>query len=175
MRVLGISGSPRRGGNTDLLLAEVLRGAESRGALVKTIVLSELNIAPCEHRDDCLVAGNCSIQDDMQQVYRELERADRLVLASPLHFGLLGSKREAWMKSGRFADLNPKLEKVEALLEDEPGDIPDLGLRYLLSDPQVSMILTGAANTTELETSTAVSDGRNLSPELIARINAIPS
>ena len=86
MRVLGISGSPRRGGNTDLLLAEVLRGAESRGALVKTIVLSELNIAPCEHRDDCLVAGNCSIQDDMQQVYRELERTDRLVLASPIHF-----------------------------------------------------------------------------------------
>jgi multimeric flavodoxin WrbA len=86
MRVLGISGSPRRGGNTDLLLAEVLRGAESRGALVKTIVLSELNIAPCEHHDDCLVAGNCSIQDDMQQVYRELERADRLALASPLHF-----------------------------------------------------------------------------------------
>ena len=79
------------------------------------------------------------------------------------------------MQSGRFADLNPKLEKVEALLEDEPGDIPDLGLRYLLSDPQVSMILTGAANTTELETSTAVSDGRHLSPELIARINAIPS
>ena len=79
------------------------------------------------------------------------------------------------MKSGRFADLYPKLDKVEALLADEPGDMPDTGLRYLLSDPQVSMILTGAANTTELETSTAVSDGRHLSPELIARINAIPS
>ncbi len=86
MRVLGISGSPRRGGNTDLLLAEVLRGAESNGALVKTIVLSELDIAPCDHNDDCLVAGECSTQDDMQPIYRELERADRLVLASPIHF-----------------------------------------------------------------------------------------
>ncbi len=86
MRILGIAGSPRRGGNTDLLLAEVLRGAESNGAEVKTIVPSELNIAPCEHCDDCLKTGECTTQDDMQMVYRELERADRIVLASPLHF-----------------------------------------------------------------------------------------
>ncbi len=84
--MLGIAGSPRRGGNTDLLLAEVLRGAESSGAEVKTIILRDLDIAPCDHSDDCLVAGNCSIQDDMQPVYRDMERADRLVLASPLHF-----------------------------------------------------------------------------------------
>jgi multimeric flavodoxin WrbA len=86
MRVLGIAGSPRRGGNTDLLLAEVLRGAESSGAEVKTIILSELDIAPCDHNDDCFKTGDCSIQDDMQRVYRELEAADRIVLASPLHF-----------------------------------------------------------------------------------------
>ena len=101
------------------------------------------------------------------------ERDVAVILASPLHFGLLGSKRDAWMESGRFAELYPKLEKVEALLADESGDIPDLGLRYLLSDPTVSMILTGAANIAELETSTAVADGCHLSPDLIARINAL--
>ncbi len=85
MRLLGIGGSPRRGGNTDLLLAEVLRGA-SRGAEVKTIILSDLNIAPCQHCDDCLKTGDCTTRDDMQLVYRELERADRIVLASPIHF-----------------------------------------------------------------------------------------
>ncbi len=84
--MLGISGSPRRGGNTDLLLAEVLRGAESRGASIKTIVLCDLEIAPCKHCDDCLKTGECSTQDDMQMVYRELEAADRIVLASPIHF-----------------------------------------------------------------------------------------
>jgi multimeric flavodoxin WrbA len=86
LRILGIAGSPRRGGNTDLLLAKAIRGAESSGAKVKTIVLCQLDIAPCDHSDDCLVAGDCSIQDDMQMVYRELERADRIVLASPIHF-----------------------------------------------------------------------------------------
>jgi multimeric flavodoxin WrbA len=86
LRVLGIAGSPRRGGNTDLLLAEVMRGAASRGAEVKTIVLNDLNITPCQHCDACLEAGRCQVEDDMQMVYRELEEADRLVLASPIHF-----------------------------------------------------------------------------------------
>ncbi len=86
MRVLGIAGSPRRGGNTDLLLNEVMRGAASRGAEVKTIILSHLKIAPCQHCDGCLETGRCKVDDDMQTVYDELQRADRLVLASPVHF-----------------------------------------------------------------------------------------
>ena len=45
MRVLGLAGSPRRNGNTDKLLGEVLRGASNNGAELKTIVLSQLNIA----------------------------------------------------------------------------------------------------------------------------------
>jgi len=86
LKVLGIAGSPRRGGNTDLLLAEVLRGAASRGAEVKTIILNDLNISPCQHCDACLKSGNCRIEDDMQMVYEEMERADRIVLASPVQF-----------------------------------------------------------------------------------------
>jgi len=86
LRVLGIAGSPRRGGNTDILLNEVLRGAASEGAEVKTIILSRLKIAPCQHCDGCLETGRCKVEDDMQPVYDELERADRLVLASPVHF-----------------------------------------------------------------------------------------
>ena len=86
MRVLGIAGSPRRGGNTDLLLAEVMKGAASKGAEVKTIVLNELEITPCQHCDACFAAGECRIKDDMQKVYDELEQADRIVLASPVQF-----------------------------------------------------------------------------------------
>ncbi len=86
MKVLGIAGSPRRGGNTNLLLAEVMRGAANRGAEVKTIILNDLKITPCQHCDACLEAGKCKIEDDMQMVYRELEEADRIVLASPIQF-----------------------------------------------------------------------------------------
>lgn len=86
MKVLGIAGSPRRGGNTDLLLAEAMRGAASQGAEVKTIALSELCIAPCDHCDACLARGKCKIQDDIQMVFREMEEADRIILATPIHF-----------------------------------------------------------------------------------------
>lgn len=86
MRVLGIAGSPRRDGNTDLLLAEVMKGAASKGAEVKTIILCQLNIAPCQHCDACFETGRCKNKDDMQMVYDELERADWIVLASPVQF-----------------------------------------------------------------------------------------
>jgi len=95
LRVLGIGGSPRRGGNTDLLLAEVMRGAASRGAEVKTIILNDLKIASCQHCDACLEAGRCRIEDDMQMVYRELEAADRIVLASPIQFMGLTAQMKA--------------------------------------------------------------------------------
>ncbi|MEE9520871.1 MAG: flavodoxin family protein, partial [Dehalococcoidales bacterium] len=58
----------------------------SRGAEVKTIVLNDLDITPCQHCDACLKKGECRIEDDMQMVYRELEQADRIVLASPVQF-----------------------------------------------------------------------------------------
>jgi len=86
VKVLGIAGSPRRGGNTDMLLAEVLRGAADKGAEAKTIVLSKLKYKSCQHCDTCLEKGVCKIQDDMQQIYKDLAEADIIVLASPMQF-----------------------------------------------------------------------------------------
>ncbi len=103
MKILGIAGSPRRGGNTDLLLAEVMRGATSQGAEVKTIILNDLKIAPCQHCDACLEKGKCKYQDDMQMVYRELEQADRVVLASPIQF------------TGVTAQMKVMIDRLQAL------------------------------------------------------------
>jgi multimeric flavodoxin WrbA len=95
LKVIGIAGSPRRGGNTDLLLAEVLRGATSKGAEVKTIVINGLKITPCQHCDACLEKGKCRIEDDMQMVYDELTKADRIVLASPIQFMTVTAQAKA--------------------------------------------------------------------------------
>ncbi len=86
MKVLGIAGSPRKGGNTDILLARFIEGAANKGAEVKTLAACDLKISGCLHCDACLVKGNCRVQDDMQMVYPEMESADRIVLASPLQF-----------------------------------------------------------------------------------------
>jgi multimeric flavodoxin WrbA len=84
--VLGIAGSPRRGGNTDLLLNRVMEGAASQGAETKLVVLSELDISPCRHCDGCLKTGKCVIRDDMQWIHNDLKRADHIALASPIFF-----------------------------------------------------------------------------------------
>ena len=86
MKILGIAGSPRRGGNTNRLLAEVMRGAADKDAAVRTVFLDNLDISACRHCDACFAAGECIINDDMQMVYRELAEADAIVLASPIHF-----------------------------------------------------------------------------------------
>jgi multimeric flavodoxin WrbA len=86
MNVLGVAGSPRKNGNTDMLLAEFMRGAADKGAEVKTIFLRDLKFSTCLHCDACLEAGICRIKDDMQNVYTEMESADVIVMASPIQF-----------------------------------------------------------------------------------------
>ena len=84
--MLGITGSPRRGGNTDLLLEEFMRGAADKGAETKTIELRRLKFETCRHCDACLKTGNCVVKDDMQDIYPELDQADLIVVASPVQF-----------------------------------------------------------------------------------------
>lgn len=93
-----------------------------------------------------------------------------VIAASPLHAGLLGSKRDRWIERGRFEALFGKLERVEALLAGEPEGITRTALRYLLSDPRVKMLLCGVSNLDELEVCVSVSDGRYLSEEQIREI-----
>lgn len=86
LKVLGIAGSPRRDGNTDHLLQQVMAGAASQRANTKTVILSELNISPCRHCDGCIKTGKCVVDDDMQWLHTDLREADRIVLASPIFF-----------------------------------------------------------------------------------------
>jgi multimeric flavodoxin WrbA len=86
MKVLGIFGSPRRGGNTELLLEEALKGAEKEGAKVERIYLSDLTITPCKECHGCDNTGKCVILDDMKKIYPKLLGADVVILASPIFF-----------------------------------------------------------------------------------------
>jgi len=95
LKVLGIMGSPRIKGNTDLLLDEALRGAQSQGAEVEKLVVDKLNIAPCREYYRCLKDGNCAIRDDMDDIYPKLLDADRVIVASPIFFYGLTSQVKA--------------------------------------------------------------------------------
>lgn len=86
MKVLGILGSPRRKGNSELLLDECLKGAKSQGAEVEKIVLADLKITPCLELNVCYNEGECPIEDDMKVLYPKLLEADCVVVASPIFF-----------------------------------------------------------------------------------------
>jgi multimeric flavodoxin WrbA len=86
MKVLGIHGSPRRGGNTEILLKEFLRGCKEGGAEVEEVFLRELKITPCLEIYACKKDGQCPIQDDMKALYPKLAEIDVLAVASPIFF-----------------------------------------------------------------------------------------
>lgn len=86
VKVLGILGSPRRAGNTEILLDQALAGARSQGAETEKLILNELDITPCQSCDKCMETGECATHDDMSVVYPKLGAADCLILASPIFF-----------------------------------------------------------------------------------------
>lgn len=85
-RVIAIYGSPRRSGNTAVLLKEAVRGAMDAGAHVDELILRDLHMSPCLEIYGCLKTGRCVIQDDFQKVYDMLSACDGLMLASPIFF-----------------------------------------------------------------------------------------
>lgn len=92
--MLGVLGSPRRGGNSDILLDQCLKGAREKGATTVKLVLRDLKIAPCQGCNQCLTAGDCMVADSMREVHRALEQADAVVIASPIYFsGLTGQTK----------------------------------------------------------------------------------
>ena len=85
MKILGISCSPRKKGNTVSLLEETLRGAAEHGADVELFSVSGKNIRGCDGCYACFTKGECHIQDDMQPLYEKLIGADGIVFGTPIY------------------------------------------------------------------------------------------
>ncbi|MFX0166594.1 MAG: flavodoxin family protein [Candidatus Hodarchaeota archaeon] len=84
--MLGIVGSPRRGGNTEILVDEVLMGAKEAGALTEKIILNELKINPCQACNSCYKTGNCMHKDDMPTLLDKMEQSELWVLGTPIYW-----------------------------------------------------------------------------------------
>jgi len=92
--VLGIMGSPRIGGNTDILLEKSLEGARAAGAKTTKIILNELNISPCQEIEYEKVndKGLSVIDDDIHTIYQAIQECHVLILASPIFFGSISAQ-----------------------------------------------------------------------------------
>lgn len=94
-KVLILSGSPRKGGNSDILCNEFMRGAVESGNEVEKIRVAEKKIGYCTGCYACRNTGMCAIKDDMAEIIQKMIDADVIVLASPVYFYSIDAQLKA--------------------------------------------------------------------------------
>lgn len=86
MKILGLSFSPRKQGNTEILLGEALGGAKEAGAETELYSIAGKDIKPCDGCWGCRKTGECHIKDDMQELYSKLLEADGVIFGTSVYF-----------------------------------------------------------------------------------------
>ena len=86
MKITGIVCSPRKGGNTEILVAQALHASREKGAETEMILTADKQISPCDACDGCLGNGICVVEDDMQEIYQKFETADGIIFGTPVYF-----------------------------------------------------------------------------------------
>jgi multimeric flavodoxin WrbA len=86
MKVLALYGSPRKEGNTSLLLKELIKGLKEKGAEATEVEICNLTIHPCVADYSCAETGKCFLEDDMQEIYQHFIEHDCIVVAAPIFF-----------------------------------------------------------------------------------------
>lgn len=84
--LLCVHGSPRSGGNTDLLLGAVASGAQEAGGRAEHLYARELDIRTCTGCGACARTGDCVLTDEMDAIYRQVDSAAAIVVGSPVYF-----------------------------------------------------------------------------------------
>jgi multimeric flavodoxin WrbA len=104
MKVIGIVGSPRKNGNTELLTAHTLKAVAEEGLDTELIRLAGLEIKPCNACEQCRKEERCSIEDDFLPIYSKMKAADGIILASPVYYGSASALIKALMeRAGHMA------------------------------------------------------------------------
>jgi multimeric flavodoxin WrbA len=87
VKVVGIVGSPRVGGNTELLTRIALEEVEKQGLETELVSLAGKRIEPCDGCRSCSKTGKCHVKDDFDSVYKKMVEADGIILATPVYYG----------------------------------------------------------------------------------------
>ena len=97
MKVLGILGSPRVGGNSDVLLDQALAGAKAAAAEIEKIVLGHKKISGCLACEKCNATGICAIKDDMPEIHKKILEADAVIHSVPVYFWAMTAQMKAYL------------------------------------------------------------------------------
>lgn len=97
MKVLGIVCSPRKEGNTEIMVKEALASAREAGAHTELFRVADKTIAPCDGCRSCFETHMCKIKDDMQPLYQQMEAADAVIFGTPVYFHNVTAQAKAIM------------------------------------------------------------------------------
>ena len=95
MLILGVSGSPKKEGNTEYILDEALKVASERGFKTQQLLCSSLEVRYCDDCGDCARGKPCPIKDDMDKFYELMVVADGMIISSPVYFGTVTAQIKA--------------------------------------------------------------------------------
>ena len=87
MKILALIGSPRKGGNTDILVDQILKGSKTKGHTAVKLYLYKYRITPCMDCRSCKKGDHvCTMKDGMQQIYPKMMGADLIVFGTPIYY-----------------------------------------------------------------------------------------
>jgi multimeric flavodoxin WrbA len=138
--VLGISSSPRNNSNSELLLKQVLAGAEAKGARVEWVSLREVTLRPCQACRSCAKTGECVQRDDFQGVRNRMIAADRVAVATPVYWMTVSAQLKLLMD--RCESLWSRKYRLQRPLPPVKNP-PRLGVAIAVGGSKVSEMFTG--------------------------------
>ena len=87
MNILALIGSPRKGGNTDILVDQILKGPKAKGHTTEKLYLYRYKITPCIDCRHCKKGDHvCTLKDGMQKIYPKLRGADLIIFGTPVYY-----------------------------------------------------------------------------------------
>jgi multimeric flavodoxin WrbA len=102
LKAIGIVGSPRKNGNTEIMTEHTLKAIAEEGLETELIRLAGLDIRPCNACYACLDEERCPIDDDLFPLYTKMKEAEAIILASPVYFGAVTALLKAFMERAGF-------------------------------------------------------------------------
>jgi multimeric flavodoxin WrbA len=155
-KVLVLSASPRRGGNSDLLCDEFIKGAQEAGSQAEKVFLKDKKINYCTGCGTCFKAKSCSQKDDMSEILEKMVNADVIVMATPVYFYTMNGQMKTLIDRtcSRYSEIKDKEfyfivtaydsnnQKMQRTLEEFRG------FTYCLEGPEEKGVIygTGAWN-----------------------------
>ena len=185
-KVLGIVGSPRGKGNTDILVSRILDGAKSQGAQTETLYLGRLNIRECNGCHLCWQGRDCGKNDDMVAIYPKIINSDVLVLGTPVYWYAPSALMKAFIDRLVYFNCPENRVKIKGKkavtaipFEDDTPETADLlskffelSLSYLEMDLVAQLIVPGvSAKGDVLSKETVLKSAYDLGQNLVTSID----